>query len=58
MLGNTTENGNWAPHLHFQIVLSLLDYEVDFPGVAYFSEITVWKSICPNPNLLIKSERI
>ena len=55
VLGNTTENGNWAPHLHFQVLLSLLDYEVDFPGVAYFSEITVWKSICPDPNVLFKS---
>lgn len=58
VLGNTTENGNWAPHLHFQVVLSLLDYELDFPGVTYFSEITVWKSICPDPNILFKSDSL
>ncbi len=51
-IANYPENGNWAPHLHFQIMLSLLDYENDFPGVAYPNEVEVWKSICPDPNLL------
>ena len=51
-VGNYPENGNWAPHLHFQLMLSLLDYENDFPGVAYPNEVAVWKSICPDPNLL------
>jgi 4-aminobutyrate aminotransferase-like enzyme/Ser/Thr protein kinase RdoA (MazF antagonist) len=46
------ENGNWAPHLHFQFMLALLEYEDDFPGVAYASEMEVWKSFCPDPNLL------
>jgi hypothetical protein len=49
------ENGNWVPHLHFQLMLSLLEYENDFPGVALKSEIDFWKAICPNPNLLFKS---
>jgi 4-aminobutyrate aminotransferase-like enzyme/Ser/Thr protein kinase RdoA (MazF antagonist) len=51
-VGNYPENGNWAPHLHFQVMLSLLDFENDFPGVAYPNEVAVWKSICPDPNLL------
>ena len=54
-LGNRKENGSWVPHLHFQVLLSLLDYKNDFPGVANFNEIDVWKSICPNPNLLFKT---
>ena len=54
-LGNYSENGNWPPHLHFQVMLSLLDYTNDFPGVAYLNEMPVWKSICPDPNLLFKS---
>ncbi|WP_299160426.1 aminotransferase class III-fold pyridoxal phosphate-dependent enzyme [uncultured Tenacibaculum sp.] len=57
-LGDHPENGNWAPHLHFQVMLSLFDYKNDFPGVAYFSQIETWKSICPNPNLLFKSETL
>lgn len=53
-LGNYPENGNWAPHLHFQIMFSLLGYRDDFPGVAYFNQLEVWKGLCPNPNLLFK----
>jgi murein DD-endopeptidase MepM/ murein hydrolase activator NlpD len=55
-LGDANENGDWVPHLHFQIMLTLLDYENDFPGVAFESEIEIWKSICPNPNLFFKLE--
>lgn len=55
-LGNSEENGSWASHLHFQVLLSMLHFENDFPGVALHSEVEVWKSICPDPNLLFKSE--
>ena len=57
-LGNYPENGNWAPHLHFQILLSTLNYVDDFPGVAYYRQLNVWKSICPDPNLLFASEAL
>jgi len=57
-LANYPENGNWAPHLHFQVLLSLFDYKTDYPGVAYLSQIDVWKSVCPNPNLLFKSDAL
>jgi hypothetical protein len=50
------ENGNWAPHLHFQIMLSMLNYEVDYPGVCYHNQIDVWSDLCPNPNLLFKAK--
>ena len=53
-IGNSTENGEWSTHLHFQIMLSLLNYNNDFPGVAYYNQIKTWKSICPDPNLLFK----
>ncbi len=55
-IANYPENGNWASHLHFQIMLSMLDYKVDFPGVCYFNQIDVWKDLCPDPNLLFKSK--
>jgi 4-aminobutyrate aminotransferase-like enzyme/Ser/Thr protein kinase RdoA (MazF antagonist) len=58
VLGIYPENGNWAPHLHYQIMLSMLEYETDFPGVAYFRQLEVWKSLCPDPNLLFKSEAL
>lgn len=57
-LGNYPENGNWAPHLHFQILFSLYNYTVDFPGVTYNNQIDVWKSICPDPNVLFNLEAL
>ncbi|MDX1471121.1 MAG: peptidoglycan DD-metalloendopeptidase family protein, partial [Flavobacteriaceae bacterium] len=46
-LGNFPENGNWVPHLHFQIMLSMLDYKLDFPGVVYANQLEIWKSFVP-----------
>jgi 4-aminobutyrate aminotransferase-like enzyme/Ser/Thr protein kinase RdoA (MazF antagonist) len=56
VLGAPEENGDWAPHLHFQLMLSMLDYTLDFPGVTYANQLEVWKSICPDPNLLFKNK--
>ncbi len=50
-IGPAPINGNWPPHLHFQVMLDLLGNEGDFPGVAYPHELDVWKSICPDPSL-------
>ena len=58
LLGAYPENGNWAAHLHFQLMLTMLDYENDFAGVAFHHKINVWKSICPDPNLLFKVKEI
>ncbi len=55
-LGNKNENGNWIPHLHFQLMLDLLGNTHDFPGVAFPSERKVWAGICPDPNLLFKEK--
>lgn len=53
-IGDLHENGGWSPHLHFQIILDMLEKEGDFPGVAAPKLNDVWKSICPDPWLLIK----
>ncbi|HUE42065.1 MAG TPA: aminotransferase class III-fold pyridoxal phosphate-dependent enzyme, partial [Candidatus Sulfotelmatobacter sp.] len=52
-IGNAQENGGWAPHLHFQIIIDLLDHRTDFPGVAHASQRNVWTSLSPDPNLLL-----
>jgi 4-aminobutyrate aminotransferase-like enzyme/Ser/Thr protein kinase RdoA (MazF antagonist) len=52
-IGDLNENGGWAPHLHFQIILDLLDHRTDFPGVAHASQRNVWTSLSPDPNLLL-----
>ena len=53
-VGNEIENGNWSPHLHFQLMLDMMGYKTDFPGVAFPAEKEVWKSICPDPEFLFK----
>lgn len=57
-LGTEQENGNWVPHLHFQLILDMLENTHDFPGVMYPDEIRVWRSICPDPNLLFNEEAL
>ncbi|MFD2206455.1 aminotransferase class III-fold pyridoxal phosphate-dependent enzyme [Kiloniella antarctica] len=52
-LGPYPENGNWAPHVHFQLLLDLMDMKNDVCGVAARSEINVWASVCPSPNLIL-----
>ncbi len=47
-------NGKWPTHVHFQIVLDMLDKGRDFPGVGYASQQAVWSSLSPNPNLLLR----
>ncbi len=56
LLGAPHENGGWPPHLHLQIISDLLGLEESFPGVAYQSEIAVWRNLCPNPMLLFQVE--
>lgn len=51
-IGDYPINGNWPPHLHFQVILDLLEWEGDFPGVAFPAQREVWMSICPDPALL------
>ena len=43
------ENGGWPPHLHFQVMLDMLGYVGDFPGVAYPEEADFWLDLCPDP---------
>jgi len=52
-IGAAEENGGWPPHLHFQIILDLLDLDANFPGVAYASQRAVWTSLSPDPNVLV-----
>lgn len=57
-VGNSNENGNWTPHLHFQLILDMMDNKHDFPGLAFPNHMDVWKSLCPDPNLLFKEEQL
>ncbi len=51
-IGDRPYNGNWPPHLHFQVMLDILGYKGDYPGVAFPWQSEVWLSICPDPGKL------
>ena len=50
--GNYPINGNWPPHLHFQVILDMLDKRGDFIGSCLPSQRPIWLSVCPHPNLI------
>ncbi|MBN1388519.1 MAG: aminotransferase class III-fold pyridoxal phosphate-dependent enzyme [Bacteroidales bacterium] len=52
-IGNHDENGGWASHLHFQIIIDLLGYGTDFPGVSKPWESKAWQILSPDPNILL-----
>ena len=52
-LGSRSVNGNWSPHLHFQLITDILNASANFPGVANSQFLEVWKRISPNPSVLL-----
>ena len=53
-LGDNTVNGDYAPHLHFQIIRDMSDYQGDYPGVCSLKDLDFFSKNCPDPNLLLK----
>ncbi|WP_298494544.1 peptidoglycan DD-metalloendopeptidase family protein [uncultured Algibacter sp.] len=53
-LGDASVNGNYPPHLHFQIIRDIQDYVGDYPGVCSKTDLMFYKNNCPDPNLLLK----
>lgn len=53
-LGAAPINGDYAPHLHFQIIKDMQGKRGDYPGVCSQSELEFYKKNCPDPNLLLK----
>ncbi|MBN2663588.1 MAG: peptidoglycan DD-metalloendopeptidase family protein [Bacteroidales bacterium] len=52
-IGNDKENGQWPPHLHFQLITDLLGKTGDFYGVCSTSEKDKFLSLCPNPKIIL-----
>lgn len=53
-LGDASINGDYAPHLHFQIIKDLDGNFGDYPGVCSNSKLEYYLGNCPDPNLLLK----
>ncbi|MBS1599003.1 MAG: peptidoglycan DD-metalloendopeptidase family protein [Bacteroidetes bacterium] len=52
--GMRFENGNWPPHLHFQLIKDMQGWEGDYPGVCRYSEKEQWLQNCPDPDLILQ----
>lgn len=52
-IGARPLNGNWPPHLHFQLIHDLQNLDDEYPGVAHRSDIEFYKVNCPDPNSII-----
>jgi len=54
-IGSRPVNGNWTPHLHFQLIQDMQDYHGDYPGVVRPADLEFFKRNCPDPSMLIIS---
>jgi len=53
-LGTPDINVNYAPHLHFQIILDMEGNRGDYPGVCSEETLEFYSKNCPNPNFLLQ----
>lgn len=53
-LGEAAVNGDYAPHLHFQLILDMEDHRGDYPGVCSEKMKNFYARNCPDPNILLK----
>jgi murein DD-endopeptidase MepM/ murein hydrolase activator NlpD len=49
-VGPYPENGDWPPHLHFQLIWDLESNWGDYPGVAAEKELDFYAQNCPDPS--------
>ena len=52
-LGTAKVNGDYPPHLHFQVIKDIQDFVGDYPGVSNQLDLEFYKTNCPDPNLLL-----
>ncbi len=55
-MGPYPENGDWPPHLHFQLMWDMEGNVGDYPGVCSEKEKEHFSKNCPDPNLFLKSK--
>jgi peptidoglycan LD-endopeptidase LytH len=56
--GMRFENGNWPPHLHFQVITDMQGWKGDYPGVCRYSERQQWLDNCPDPDMILGMVRL
>ena len=53
-MGIPAENGQWPPHLHFQVIKHVEGWSGDYPGVCKYSEREAYLDNCPDPDLILQ----
>ena len=53
-LGTSEVNGDYAPHLHFQIIKNIGNHNGDYPGVCSKNDVPYYQENCPDPTILLK----
>ena len=51
--GEPKENGDWPPHLHFQVIDDMRISKGDYPGVCTINEREKYLKNCPDANLVL-----
>lgn len=52
-IGARPGNGNWPPHLHFQLVRDMQGNRGDYPGVVRPLDLEFFRQNCPDPTPLL-----
>ena len=52
--GTPKENGQWPPHLHFQVIIDMGNKFGDYPGVCKLSEREIYLANCPDADLILQ----
>ena len=57
-VGNRPVNGDWTPHLHFQVMTDMGEWKGDYPGLSTVSEREKYLKLCPNPELILRLNQV
>ena len=52
--GIRSENGQWPPHLHFQLITDMGEWKGDYPGVCAVEEKEKWLNNSPDPDIILQ----
>jgi murein DD-endopeptidase MepM/ murein hydrolase activator NlpD len=55
-IGARPVNGNWPPHLHFQLIRDMQGCYGDYPGVVRPADLEFFKANCPDPTALLLAQ--
>ena len=52
-IGSAPTNGHWWAHVHMQVIVDMLDVPCNVDGAVRASQLDVWRSVYPDPNLIL-----